>query len=72
MVEVRDWQVKFDRIQKARSLPFERDLNKIIKYEGALERSVFRNLADLKNLQESRSSGDEANDGSIDMPGLKG
>ncbi|MFZ7113388.1 MAG: hypothetical protein ACOWYE_17035, partial [Desulfatiglandales bacterium] len=61
MIEVREWNVKFDRIEKANSLPVEDDLNKVIKYENSLERSIFRNLAALKSLQESRArAGDRA------------
>jgi hypothetical protein len=54
MEEVRTWRVRFDRIQKAKSLPVERDLNNVIKYENSLERSIFRNLAALKTLQQNR------------------
>lgn len=54
MEEVRTWQVKFDRIRKAKSLPLERNINNIIKYENSLERSIFRNLAALKALQDAR------------------
>ena len=52
MNEVRTWSVKFDRIHKARSLPVEKNLNNVIKYENSLERSIFRNLAALKTLQD--------------------
>ena len=54
MDEVKTWNIKFDRIRKAKSLPVEGDLNKIVKYENSLERSIFRNLAALKTLQENR------------------
>lgn len=54
MKEVRSWNIKFDQIQKSKSLPKEKDLNKIIKYENSLERSIFRNLAVLRTLQENR------------------
>jgi hypothetical protein len=54
MIEVRTWRIRFDRIQKAKSLPVAHNLNNIIKYENSLERSIFRNLAALKALQENR------------------
>jgi hypothetical protein len=57
MEEVRSWRIRFDRIEKAKSLPGEHYLNNIIKYESALERSIFRNLAVLKNLQDTRCRG---------------
>ena len=66
MLEVRTRRVKFDRIQKTNSLPNERDLNKITKYENSLERSIFRNLAALKTLQEHR-----AKSGSVEKDLLK-
>jgi len=68
MNEVRSWSVKFDRIQKTKSLPLERDLNNIIKYENSLERSIFRNLAALKTLQEKRAKASRAEDDSVDLP----
>jgi hypothetical protein len=68
MEEVRSWQVKFDRIHKAKSLPREHDLNNIIKYENSLERSIFRNLAALKTLQENRARSGEAEDDLLDLP----
>jgi len=68
MEEVRNWQVKFDRIQKARSLPAAGNLNNIIKYENSLERSIFRNLAALKTLQENRARGDGKDDDLLELP----
>ena len=68
MEEVRTWRMKFDRIQKARSLPTERNLKNVIKYENSLERSIFRNLATLKALQESRSSSESKKDGFLELP----
>lgn len=69
MEEVRTWQVKFDRIQKAKSLPATPDLNKVIKYENSLERSIFRNLAALKTLQENRLRGGGSEEEDIlDLP----
>ena len=55
MGEVLIWREKFDQISKRNSLPIEHDLNKIIKYENSLERSIFRNLAALKTLQGNRT-----------------
>lgn len=57
MNEVRRWETTFDRIAKVYSLPREDEVNKIIKYENSLERSIFRNLAALKALQDKRQSG---------------
>jgi hypothetical protein len=68
MEEVRSWQVKFDRIHKAKSLPREHDLNNIIKYENSLERSIFRNLAALKTLQENRARSAGSDDDLLDLP----
>lgn len=59
MEEARSWWVKFDRILRASSLPFEKDLNNVIKYENSLERSIFRNLSALKTLQENRKDDDD-------------
>jgi hypothetical protein len=70
MEEVRSWQVKFDRIHKAKSLPREHDLNNIIKYENSLERSIFRNLAALKTLQENRARSGEAEDDLLELPAV--
>jgi hypothetical protein len=72
MDEVRTWQVKFDRIQKAKSLPVERDINNIIKYENSLERSVFRNLAALKTLQENRTRAGDTEDDFVELPDFGG
>lgn len=68
MEEVRTWQVKFDRIQKAKSLPATPDLNNVIKYENSLERSIFRNLAALMTLQENRSRTGESEEDILDLP----
>ena len=68
MEEVRTWQVKFDRIQKAKSLPATPDLNNIIKYENSLERSIFRNLATLKTLQENRLRTENNEEDILDLP----
>ncbi len=68
MEEVRTWQVKFDRIQKAKSLPATPDLNNVIKYENSLERSIFRNLAALKTLQENRIRAEKNEEDILDLP----
>jgi hypothetical protein len=68
MDEVKTWNIKFDRIRKAKSLPVEGDLNKIIKYENSLERSIFRNLAALKTLQENRKKAGNVEDDLLDLP----
>ena len=68
MNEVRTWNVKFDRIQKSKSLPGEHHLNNIIKYENSLERSIFRNLVILKTLQESRSAQEDTDDNLLELP----
>ena len=68
MEEVRTWRVKFDRIQKAKSLPNVISLNNIIKYENSLERSIFRNLAALKALQENRISKEQPEDDLLELP----
>ena len=72
MREVRTWRVKFDRIQKAKSLPGERDLNNITKYENSLERSIFRNLAALKTLQENRVKAGNVEKDLLKLPGSDG
>jgi hypothetical protein len=66
--EVRTWCVKFDCIQKVNSLPLENNLNKIIKYENSLERSIFRNLAALKTLQEKRAKIEKVEDDLPEIP----
>ena len=68
MEEVRTWWVRFDRIQKAKSLPGEKDLNNVIRYENSLERSIFRNLAALKTLQENRARAGDTGDNLLDLP----
>ena len=72
MDEVKTWNIKFDRIQKVKSLPVEGDLNKIIKYENSLERSIFRNLAALKTLQENRKKPGSVEDDFLDLPSSGG
>ncbi|OGQ96499.1 MAG: hypothetical protein A2521_09450 [Deltaproteobacteria bacterium RIFOXYD12_FULL_57_12] len=72
MDEVRSWSVKFDRIQKSKSLPEALNLVKIIKYENSLERSIFRNLAALKTLQEHRAKTCNPNDDLLELPASGG
>lgn len=52
--EVWKWKKKFEVIERMRIVPDERTLGKISKYENSLERSIFRNLAILKQLQQVR------------------
>ncbi len=54
MDEVRRWQEKFDRLSRTKAIPSQPDLDKVIKYENSLERSILRNLAALKALQGKR------------------
>jgi|AntAceMinimDraft_9_1070365.scaffolds.fasta_scaffold04688_6 hypothetical protein len=72
MTEVRTWKVKFDCLHKSNSLPLERGLNKIIKYESSLERSIFRNLAALKTLQRNRSKSGAAGNDPLELPAAAG
>ena len=72
MTEVRTWNVTFDCLHKSNSLPLERGLNKIIKYENSLERSIFRNLAALKALQRNRSKSGAAGDDPLELPAAAG
>ena len=72
MGEVRTWWVRFDRIQRAKSLPGEKDLNNVIRYENSLERSIFRNLAALKTLQENRAKAGDDEDDLFELPATGG
>ncbi len=60
MRRIVDWQRRFDAVQLTRSIPSTPDLDKVIKYEGALERSIFKNLMLLKELQKGRKNLDLA------------
>ena len=51
MLEVRRWAKTFDRHGRVKCIPNGEDLEKITKYEKALENSIFKNLAALKTLQ---------------------
>lgn len=53
MREVRNWNKKFDLLSRVRAIPNRHDLEKVIKYETALERSIFRNLATLREIQQN-------------------
>ena len=68
MREVRDWNIKLDRLRKITALPAECDLNKAIKYETSIERSNFRNLAALKILQDQRAKRENINDDRRETP----
>lgn len=48
------WQKRLEIIKLVRSIPVEGGINKVVKYESALERSIFKNLAMLKQLQDER------------------
>lgn len=54
MEELRFWQKRFDYLLRMKVIPSDVDIDKIIKYESSLERSISRNLATLKALQERR------------------
>jgi hypothetical protein len=54
MKEVWSWKKRFEVIERRRIVPDEHTLDKINKYENSLERSIFRNLAVLKQLQQVR------------------
>jgi len=68
MLEVRGWNIKLDRIRKINALPVESDLNKAIKYETSIERSIFKNLAALKILQDQRAKRENINDDQRETP----
>jgi len=55
MREVKGWQKKFEIVELMRSIPNNMEIDKIIKYENSLERSIFRNLAVLSELQKRRN-----------------
>ncbi len=57
MKEVWEWNRRFEVIGRVKAVPNEGTLGKIIKYENSLERSIFRNLAVLKQLQQVRLRG---------------
>lgn len=54
MKEVWSWKRRFEVIGRTKIVSDEDTLNKINKYENSLERSIFRNLAVLKQLQQVR------------------
>ncbi len=54
MKEVWTWKKRFEVIERIKVIPNEDTLSKINKYENSLERSIFRNLAVLKQLQQVR------------------
>lgn len=55
MKQVRKMQAKFDQISRIRSIPCADELERIVKYETALERSILQNLAALQTLQKRRT-----------------
>lgn len=54
MKEVWTWKRRFEVIERIKIVPDEGTLSKINKYENSLERSIFRNLGVLKQLQQVR------------------
>lgn len=54
MKEVWSWKKRFEVIGMRKIVPDEHTLDKINKCENSLERSIFRNLAVLKQLQQVR------------------
>jgi hypothetical protein len=54
MKEVWTWKRRFEVIGRTKIVSNEHTSNKINKYENSLERSIFRNLAVLKQLQQVR------------------
>jgi hypothetical protein len=64
MNEVIYWNKKFQILSRIKSIPNDFNLGKIIKYETSLERSIFRNLSTLRELQARRKErkDDENND----------
>jgi hypothetical protein len=52
--EILGFQGIFERESRTRSLPGEESLNKIMKCEAALDRSISRNLFLFQGLQERR------------------
>ena len=55
MEEVVFWQKRFEILGRIRAIPGGSELEKISKYETSLERSIFRNLAALQELQKRRN-----------------
>jgi len=54
MKEVFHWQKRFEIIERMRNIPGKLEIEKILKYENSLEKSIFRNLAALRELQRNR------------------
>jgi hypothetical protein len=58
MHEVRRWSARLDQLARVNSTPGPEVIDKVVKYEAALERSVFRNLDVLLHLQRTRRERD--------------
>lgn len=54
MKEVFSWQKRFEIIELLKNIPEKLEIEKILKYENSLEKSIFRNLAALRELQRNR------------------
>lgn len=54
MKEIFHWQKRFEIIERMRNIPGKLEIEKILKYENSLEKSIFRNLAVLRELQRNR------------------
>lgn len=48
---------RLDRLRRCRLLPNEETLQKVMRYEAHLERSLFRSLHELQRLQAARAGG---------------
>jgi len=53
---VQRWNTRFQILSRLKSIPSQLNLDKIVKYEGALERSIFKTLQSLSELQKRRIS----------------
>jgi len=49
-------ETKVDRLRRVHSLPTAPELDKVVRYEAHLRRSLGRSLADLRDLQERRAT----------------
>lgn len=56
MKEVFRWQKRFEILERIKNIPAKLEIEKIIKYENSLEKSIFRNLTVLRELQRSRQA----------------
>ncbi len=56
MKEVFHRQKRFEIIERLKNIPGKLEIEKILKYENSLEKSIFRNLAALRDLQRNRQA----------------